>query len=60
MRTAAFLLLVLLAACGQKGALTLPDKNVGGVVTRPTQTPTETPPPTDETQKKKDDTDKKP
>ena len=60
MRNAAFLLLVLLAACGQKGPLTLPEKHSGDVVTRPTQTPAETPPPADEEQKKKDATDQKP
>ncbi len=57
MRYAVFILLALVAGCGQKGALTLPDKHPGTVVTRPTQTPS---PPTDDTQKKKDETDKHP
>jgi len=59
MRIAAFILLGLLAGCGQKGPLTLPEKSPGSVVTRPTQTPAETPPP-DDAQKKKDETEKKP
>jgi len=59
MRYAVFILLALVAGCGQKGALTLPDKHPGTVVTRPTQTPTPTAP-TDDAQKKKDETDKKP
>jgi predicted small lipoprotein YifL len=59
MRIAAFILLGLLTGCGQKGPLTLPEKLPGSVVTRPTQTPPETPPP-DDAQKKKDETEKKP
>ncbi len=58
MRIALLLILALLAACGQKGPLTLPDKTTGGVVTRPTQTPPTTPAP--DAQKKKDETEKKP
>jgi predicted small lipoprotein YifL len=41
-RIAATLLLLGLAACGQKGPLYLPDTTQGEVVTRPTQTPAET------------------
>ena len=59
MRYAGFILIALVAGCGQKGPLTLPDKHTGPVVTRPTQTPTETPP-ADETQKKKDESTPKP
>jgi predicted small lipoprotein YifL len=41
-RIAAPLLLLALAACGQRGPLYLPDTTRGEVVTRPTQTPAET------------------
>jgi predicted small lipoprotein YifL len=45
---------LLLAACGQKGPLTLPEKHAGSVVTRPAQTP-----PAD-ADKKKDETGQQP
>ncbi|HZF17199.1 MAG TPA: lipoprotein [Steroidobacteraceae bacterium] len=57
MRYAVCILLALCAGCGQKGPLTLPDKHPGTVVTRPVQAPAT---PTDETGKKKDETEKKP
>jgi len=45
----------LLAACGQKGPLTLPEKQSGDVVTRPAQTPAN-----DDADKKKSEADKQP
>jgi predicted small lipoprotein YifL len=59
MRFAFVILATLLAGCGQKGPLTLPDKPTGPVVTRPAQTPA-TVPPADDPQKKKDETGQKP
>ena len=59
MRYALVVLTVLLAGCGQKGPLTLPDKQTGPVVTRPAQAPADAPP-AEDPQKKKDETDKKP
>ena len=59
MRFAVGLLAALLAGCGQKGSLTLPDKQTGPVVTRPAQTPA-TVPPAQDPQKKKDETGQKP
>ena len=59
MRYALVVLTVLLAGCGQKGPLTLPDKQTGPVVTRPAQSPADAPLAADP-QKKKDDSDKKP
>ena len=44
----------LLAGCGQKGPLTLPEKQSGAVVTRPAQTPA------NDADKKKSETDKQP
>jgi predicted small lipoprotein YifL len=58
MRVAAFLVIALLAGCGQKGPLTLPEKHPESVVTRPTQTPAEKPP--EDAEKKKDETQKQP
>jgi predicted small lipoprotein YifL len=43
LRGAAILAVLVAAGCGQKGALYLPEAT-GEVVTRPTQTPSETPP----------------
>jgi predicted small lipoprotein YifL len=64
MRSAALILIALtvalLAGCGQKGPLTLPEKHPEAVVTRPAQTPAEPAPPADETKKKKDETEKQP
>jgi predicted small lipoprotein YifL len=57
MRSAALILIALLAGCGQKGPLTLPDKNPGGVVTRPAQTPADD---AQDKKEKKDESDKKP
>lgn len=59
MRFALCLLAALLAGCGQKGPLTLPDKQTGPVVTRPAQTPAPVPP-ADDPQKKKDESGQKP
>ena len=59
MRRAIFILIALSAGCCQKGPLTLPEKHPGDVVTRPTHMPADTPP-ADETQKKKDESDKTP
>jgi predicted small lipoprotein YifL len=54
------LISALLAACGQKGPLVLPEKTAGGVVTRPTQTPPATPATTTDPQKKKDESGNQP
>jgi len=59
MRYALVVLTVLLAGCGQKGPLTLPDKQTGPVVTRPAQSPADAPP-AEDPQKKKDETGEKP
>jgi predicted small lipoprotein YifL len=53
----------LIAACGQKGPLTLPEKTTDAVVTRPTQTPSQgsgQPEPANDTGKKKSEPDKQP
>lgn len=47
---------LLLAACGQKGPLYLPDQT-GEVVTRPTQTPPVPPPPAEDPPPEEKDTD---
>jgi predicted small lipoprotein YifL len=54
------LLIAILAGCGQKGPLTLPEKHPEAVITRPAQTPAEPSPPADETKKKKDEADRNP
>jgi predicted small lipoprotein YifL len=59
MRYALVVLTVLLAACGQKGPLTLPDKQPGPVVTRPAQAPADAPP-AEDPQKKKDEAGQQP
>lgn len=62
MRVAAFVVVALLAGCGQKGPLTLPEKHPESVVTRPTQTPAEKPPEDakKKTDEQKDETKKQP
>jgi predicted small lipoprotein YifL len=58
--TATLLLAVLLAGCGQKGPLYLPDKKPAAVTppaAAPAAAPAATPAPAQPTQKKSDDTD---